>query len=232
MRILEFCLIRCFEFCLFIRNSVGNYSEIEIKQERNCFRPGMLWLICSRHNTGAGYGVTSPAGTDMKGRNAGFTMIELVTVIILIGILAVSVASKMINLNSDRDEGYLHEFETRVRLVQEINMNRADGSCVAAVISNSGFWHQEVPDCSTDQIVANSAGRLSVNEFDGTFNVESSSDKKRVVIFDGLGSVHFCGEGAAAADVTISPSKKECKINFGQNGHGIEIGAEGHITLF
>lgn len=168
----------------------------------------------------------------MTGRNAGFTMIELVTVIILIGVLTVSVASKMITLNNDRDEGYLHEFETRARLVQEINMNRADGSCVAAVISNSGFWHQEVPDCSKDQIVANSAERLSLNEFDGTFNVESSSDKKKMVIFDGLGSVHFCGDGAITADVVINPSKKECKINFGQNGHGIKIGAEGYITLF
>ncbi len=163
---------------------------------------------------------------------AGFTMVELITVIILVGILTVSISSKIITLNSDRDEGYLHEFEVRLRLVQEINMNRADGSCVAAVISNNGFWHQEVGNCSSGQKIANSSKRLSVNEFDGDFVVNSSSNNKAVVVFDGLGAVYFCGSGSRTADVTVSPQKKDCRITLGKNGSGVLISSEGYITLF
>ena len=162
----------------------------------------------------------------------GFTLVELITVMILIGIVAVSIAPKLGDLKGDQDVVYLNEFEARLRLVQEIAMNSSGSGCAVAVISNSGFWHQELSDCADGRTVpasSSSSAHLKETVFDSAMNVDGKSNRRRAVMFDHLGSVRSCLDGSATADLTIKTSSQDCSISFGSRGASIKVGVHGHI---
>ena len=58
-------------------------------------------------------------------RNAGFTLIELVIVIVILGILAVTAAPKFLNLQGDAREGVLKGVEASVKSASSVIYSKA-----------------------------------------------------------------------------------------------------------
>ena len=81
----------------------------------------------------------------MRNKKGGFTLIELVVVLVLISILALYAAPKISNVNQDMDSPFYNLALSRIRAVQEINMTSDDGSCALAVISPTSVKEFRTP---------------------------------------------------------------------------------------
>ncbi len=163
------------------------------------------------------------------GKFKGFTLVELITVMILLGILSLYVVPKFSMLRDDNDVVYINSLIDRLRLVQEIDMNRSDGSCVAAVINRDGLWHQE---CDGGVIKNDSSAQLNLFAFGEEMLVDGSNETKMVFAFDSLGNLTVCQKTSLNGEVTVSGIKKRsanCSFTIGSNKRMLIINTEGYI---
>lgn len=161
----------------------------------------------------------------------GFTLTELVVVMVLLGVLSVGVAPTLVGLRDDEDLIVAGEIESRMRLVQEIDMNRSDGTCAAVLISDTGIWHQELASCTDGAVIPASGTKGNLAPFDPVLAVDGKQNYRKAVIFDSLGAVAFCGGGSAGADIAIVRAKMDCTVVLGTRGTSITVNSEGRITV-
>ncbi len=81
------------------------------------------------------------------GNQAGFTMIELVTVIVLLGILAVAVFPRLFDLSTFRERGFHDDLISAVRYGQKLAIS--SGCDVRVAISAGGFALHQRTSCDT-----------------------------------------------------------------------------------
>lgn len=74
-------------------------------------------------------------------REEGFTLIELVLVILLLGILAAFAVPKWLGKGGVETQTLRDELVTRLRLVQNANMNEPGVRCTQLVVDAAGFAH-------------------------------------------------------------------------------------------
>lgn len=153
----------------------------------------------------------------------GFTLIELVIVIIVLGVLAAIAVPKFIGKSSFEDYTVQDQLIARLRLVQLQNMN-ADPSVNAS--SNACYWVVVTADCFyNDHTIRNSSGDCtspatrsicqddSFNEFN-RISYSSNMLSPDSYLFDLQGKLIAGGDTIA--------------IN-GDNGLSIGINSEGYI---
>ena len=65
----------------------------------------------------------------MTRKRNGFTLVELIVVIVLISVLAVYAAPKLSDMSEDLESPFYSMAMSRIRSVQEANMTTDDGNC-------------------------------------------------------------------------------------------------------
>ena len=159
----------------------------------------------------------------MTRKRNGFTLVELIVVIVLISVLAVYAAPKLSDMSEDLESPFYSMAMSRIRSVQEANMTTDDGNCSLMLMAAGAIAEVRTGDgkCyyNSDSIEI-PAGVRNFNESSRFSKVtvkvgeiEVKSDMMAVVSFDRIGNVRACA--VVSPDAMVPLGNKECVITFG-----------------
>ncbi len=159
-------------------------------------------------------------------KTRGFTLIELVIVILLLGILAAFAVPKWLGKGGVETQTLRDELLTRLRLVQTINMHEPADRCTQLVVEASRFAHITLAAtgaaCPAPGLMAGwsdnqrTRGRLVTPSTGIAFSLNNASSF--VIRFDQMGRPL----GGCATGCTL-------RVSDGQEMGGIKIESEGFI---
>ena len=159
----------------------------------------------------------------MTRKRNGFTLVELIVVIVLISVLAVYAAPKLSDMSEDLESPFYSMAMSRIRSVQEANMTTDDGNCSLMLMAAGAIAEVRTGDgkCyyNSDSIEI-PAGVRNFNESSRFSKVtvkvgktEVKSCMMAVVSFDRIGNVRACA--VVSPDAMVPLGNKECVITFG-----------------
>ena len=156
----------------------------------------------------------------MTRKRNGFTLVELIVVIVLISVLAVYAAPKLSDMSEDLESPFYSMAMSRIRSVQEANMTTDDGNCSLMLMAAGAIAEVRTGDgkCYDSDSIEIPAGVRNFNESSRFSKVtvkvgeiEVKSGMMAVVSFDRIGNVRAC----AVVDAMVPLGNKECVITFG-----------------
>ncbi|WNC68131.1 type II secretion system protein [Thalassotalea nanhaiensis] len=127
-----------------------------------------------------------------KSFGSGFTLIELVVVVLIISILAITVVPKMIGSGSFDSFVYRDQMISSLRLMQQQAMQQTDSnSCHQIIVNSDGYGASS--NCSTHTLIPNWQNEYTgfAIPIDSTVQLSGAS----TLTFDSLGRVAECGSG-------------------------------------
>ena len=159
----------------------------------------------------------------MTRKRNGFTLVELIVVIVLISVLAVYAAPKLSDMSEDLESPFYSMAMSRIRSVQEANMTTDDGNCSLMLMAAGAIAEVRTGDgkCYDDSdSIEIPAGVRNFNESSRFSKVtvkvgktEVTSGMMAVVSFDRIGNVRACA--VVSPDAMVPFGNKECVITFG-----------------
>lgn len=161
----------------------------------------------------------------MTRKRNGFTLVELIVVIVLISVLAVYAAPKLSDMSEDLESPFYSMAMSRIRSVQEANMTTDDGNCsmmlmAAGAIVEVRTGDGKCYDSYDSDSIEIPAGVRNFNESSRFSKVtvkvgetEVKSGMMAVVSFDRIGNVRACA--VVSPDAMVPLGNKECVITFG-----------------
>ena len=159
----------------------------------------------------------------MTRKRNGFTLVELIVVIVLISVLAVYAAPKLSDMSEDLESPFYSMAMSRIRSVQEANMTTDDGNCSMMLMAAGAIAEVRTGDgkCyDSDSIEIPAGVRRNFNESSRFSKVtvkvgktEVKSGMMAVVSFDRIGNVRACA--VVSPDAMVPLGNKECVITFG-----------------
>lgn len=159
----------------------------------------------------------------MTRKRNGFTLVELIVVIVLISVLAVYAAPKLSDMSEDLESPFYSMAMSRIRSVQEANMTTDDGNCSLMLMAAGAIAEVRTGDgkCyESDSMIEIPAGVRNFNESSRFSKVtvkvgktEVKSGMMAVVSFDRIGNVRACA--VVSPDAMVPLGNKECVITFG-----------------
>jgi MSHA pilin protein MshC len=159
---------------------------------------------------------------DMTRKRNGFTLVELIVVIVLISVLAVYAAPKLSDMSEDLESPFYSMAMSRIRSVQEANMTTDDGNCSMMLMAAGAIAEVRTGDgkCYDSDSIEIPAGVRNFNESSRFSKVtvkvgktEVKSGMMAVVSFDRIGNVRACA--VVSPDAMVPLGNKECVITFG-----------------
>jgi len=149
----------------------------------------------------------------------GFTLIELIVVIVLIAIMAVSVLPKFFSTSGFEEYTYRDEVITTLRAIQLRSMQKTQGS-----------------SCQSIQVTATSVGLLKSKPscIDGDYIGDSttvtiqSGHNVAFILSDGLSMFSFSPRGRPLGCNSVEPCEITLTVS-GEQSLVIEINREGYI---
>ena len=176
----------------------------------------------------------------MTRKRNGFTLVELIVVIVLISVLAVYAAPKLSDMSEDLESPFYSMAMSRIRSVQEANMTTDDGNCslmlmAAGAIAEVRTGDGKCYDSDSDSIEI-PAGVRNFNESSRFSKVtvkvgekEVKSDMMAVVSFDRIGNVRACA--VVSPDAMVPLGNKECVVPLGNKECVITFGTDYVLTI-
>lgn len=159
---------------------------------------------------------------DMTRKRNGFTLVELIVVIVLISVLAVYAAPRLSDMSEDMESPFYSMAMSRIRSVQEANMTTDDGNCSMMLMAAGAIAEVRTGDgkCYDSDSIEIPAGVRNFNESSRFSKVtvkvgktEVKSGMMAVVSFDRIGNVRACA--VVSPDAMVPLGNKECVITFG-----------------
>ena len=159
---------------------------------------------------------------DMTRKRNGFTLVELIVVIVLISVLAVYAAPRLSDMSEDLESPFYSMAMSGIRSVQEANMTTDDGNCSMMLMAAGAIAEVRTGDgkCYDSDSIEIPAGVRNFNESSRFSKVtvkvgeeEVKSDMMAVVSFDRIGNVRACA--VVSPDEMVPLGNKECVITFG-----------------
>jgi prepilin-type N-terminal cleavage/methylation domain-containing protein len=178
---------------------------------------------------------------DMTRKRNGFTLVELIVVIVLISVLAVYAAPKLSDMSEDLESPFYSMAMSRIRSVQEANMTTDDGNCsmllmAAGAIAEVRTGDGNCYDSDSDSIEI-PAGVRNFNESSRFSKVtvkvgetEVKSGMMAVVSFDRIGNVRACAVVSPNAMVPLG-NKPNAKVPLGNKECVITFGTDYVLTI-
>ena len=158
----------------------------------------------------------------MTRKRNGFTLVELIVVIVLISVLAVYAAPKLSDMSEDLESPFYSMAMSRIRSVQEANMTTDDGNCSLMLMAAGAIAEVRTGDgkCYDSDSIKIPAGVRNFNESSRFSKVtvkvgktEVKSGMMAVVSFDRIGNVRACA--VVSPDAWVPLGNQECVITFG-----------------
>ncbi len=175
----------------------------------------------------------------MTRKRNGFTLVELIVVIVLISVLAVYAAPKLSDMSEDLESPFYSMAMSRIRSVQEANMTTDDGNCSMMLMAAGAIAEVRTGDgkCyDSDSIEIPAGVRRNFNESSRFSKVtvkvgktEVKSGMMAVVSFDRIGNVRACA--VVSPDAMVPLGNKECVITFGNKECVITFGTDYVLTI-
>jgi MSHA pilin protein MshC len=131
----------------------------------------------------------SPSTMSNMKRCAGFTLIELVIVIVILGILSATVAPKFFSSNGFSEYAYRTDIIAKLRLIQTRAMQQANDKCHQVLITSTKLG--KVTCDSPAEFVDQTEQRATLVEIDNNDNV-TFSPSSTVFRFDFMGRPQNC----------------------------------------
>ena len=155
---------------------------------------------------------------------AGFTLIEVITVIIIIGILSVNVLPKFLSSSGFEEYTYRDELLTKLRGVQQRAMQRTDVASCSVVISTDsktlGLLAANNTGCGTG-LAGDSTSVAVSTSHNVSFSI-SSNVNNNAFSFSDLGRPQGCNAATSPCEITLTVVGDEQSLS-------IRINQEGYI---
>ena len=149
----------------------------------------------------------------------GFTMVELVVVLMLVGVLAAVAVPKMGGLMGARDDAWRDGLLDAMRYAQKSAVSHR--RLVCATVANTQVSLQIATTNPASSCDANLAGPAGNHVFAsaGTASMTTAVAPAGVIFFQPDGRVTTDGAGTATANRTVTPAGLSAITVIGETGH-------------
>lgn len=168
-------------------------------------------------------GAQKVCGISLRAPQSGFTLVELITIIIIIGIVAVAAAPRFFNRNVFDSRGFYDQVVSTLRYAQKTAIAQRRFVCVTFPANNQIYLSYGTTNSCSDGALASPSGTpYPLTNSNATLSAYPVAG----VSFDCLGRPRSVGGGVACTDTSAASGILTAQTVISVNGYGTNITIE------